>query len=115
MSLESMLTLEVIEALENYIEKIRPEEALRDKVDVAYKIENQSIIIYEIRPSFRQPKQKIESLVAKATFVKAKDYYKVFWLQSDLKWHSYKPLPTVKSIRDFIHVVSEDQYGCFWG
>jgi hypothetical protein len=115
MSLDSMLTLEAIEALENYIEKIRPEEALRDKVDIAYKIENQSIIIYEIRPSFIQPRQKIESLVAKATFVKAKDCYKVFWRRSDFKWHSYQPIPTVKTIRDFIHVVSEDQYSCFWG
>jgi hypothetical protein len=115
MSLDSMLALDAIEALENYIEKIRPEEAIRDKVDVAYKIENQSIIIYEIRPNFRDPKQKIESLVAKATFVKAKDYYKVFWMRSDFKWHSYKPVPTVKTIRDFIQVVEEDTYSCFWG
>jgi hypothetical protein len=115
MSLDSMLAIDAIEALENYIEKIRPEEALRDKVDVAYKIENQSIIIFEIRPSFLQPKQKIESQVAKATFVKAKDYYKVFWLRSDLKWHNYKPVPTVKTIRDFIQVVEEDTYSCFWG
>lgn len=115
MSLDSMLALDAIEALENYIEKIRPEEALRDKVDVAYKIENQSIIIFEIRPSFLQPKQKIESQVAKATFVNAKDYYKVFWKRSDLKWHSYQPLPTVKTIRDFIQAIEEDKYGCFWG
>jgi len=115
MSLDSMLTLEAIEVFENYIEKVRPKEELRDKIDLTYKIENQSIIIYEIRPHYSKPGQKSESFVAKVTYVKAKDHFKVFWLRADLKWHSYKPNPTVKTIRDFIQVLEEDKYGCFWG
>jgi hypothetical protein len=115
MSLDIILTLESIEALENYIDKIRPKEELRDRVDVSYKIENQSIIIFEIRPHYSQPGVKIESFVAKATFVKAKDYFKIFWLRSDLKWHSYSPHPTAENIQDFIRIVEEDKHGCFWG
>ncbi|MGH8716972.1 MAG: DUF3024 domain-containing protein [Burkholderiales bacterium] len=29
--------------------------------------------------------------VAKATYVKAQDVWKVFWQRADLKWHRYDP------------------------
>lgn len=115
MSLDIFLTLESIEVLENFIDKIRPKEELRDKLDVSYRIENQSIILYEIRPHYSQPGVKIESFVAKATYVKAKNQFNVFWLHSDLKWHSYAPHPTVENIQDFIRIVEADKHGCFWG
>ena len=35
--------------IEDYVEKIRPKEDLRSKVDISYKIDMQSIIIFEIR------------------------------------------------------------------
>ena len=115
MSLDLMLTIEAIESLENYIFRIRPNEELRDKIDIAYKIENQSVIIYEIRPHYIKSEIKIESKIAKTTFVKAKNYWKLFWFKSDLKWHIYKPHSTVKDIKEFVTLVEEDKYGCFWG
>lgn len=115
MSLDILLTLDTIEVLENYIDKVRPIEELRDQVDVAYKIENQSIIIYEVRPRFNQPDQTFESAIAKATFVKATDCWKVFWQRADLKWHPYKPKPIVKTIKEFVTLVEKDEHYCFWG
>ena len=115
MSLDILLTLDTIEALENYIDRIRPKEELREMIDIAYRIEKQSILIFEIRPHFNQPDQKFESAIAKATFVKAKDSWKVFWQRSDLKWHPYDPKPIVKTVKEFIGLVEKDEYGCFWG
>lgn len=115
MPIELLLTLDVIEALENYLDRIRPSEELREQVDVAYKIEDQSIIIYEIRPFWKNPKEKIESPIAKTTFIKSKNHWKIFWQRADLKWHSYQPKPTVKSIKEFVETIEADSHGCFWG
>jgi hypothetical protein len=115
MSFEILNTLDVIEVMENFIFRIRPDEEIRDKIDVAYKIEDQSIIIYEIHPLFMEQEKKIESPIAKTTYVKAKDHWKVFWLRGNLKWYSYDPKPTVKTLKEFTELVEEDTLGCFWG
>lgn len=115
MSIDIIKTAEVIEALENYISEIRPPEKIRSELDIAYKIDNQSVIIYEIIPHYNNPEIKIEGPIARATWVKAKGYWKIFWQRADLKWHSYAPYPIAKTIREFTEVVEEDKYGCFWG
>ena len=43
-------TVEIIEAMENFISKIMPPEDIRPELDFIYKIEGQSILIYEVRP-----------------------------------------------------------------
>lgn len=115
MAISIFQTLEVIEALENFIYKIRPPEELRDQVDITYKIEDQSVIIFEKRPHWQNPSETIESSVAKATYVKTKKHWKVFWMQSDLKWHVYKPMPNVKTLNEFVDLVDKDEHACFWG
>lgn len=115
MALDILITLDSIEVLENYIDKIRPKAELRDMVDLTYTIENQSIIIYEIRPHFSLPEQKFESHIAKTTFIKAKNHWKVYWMRADLKWHAYTPHPIVNTLKEFVALVEQDEYGCFWG
>ena len=115
MSLDILNTIEIIEVLENFVDSIRPPEEIREKLDIAYKIENQSIIIHEIRPHMFKPGVKIEPNIAKATYVKAKDHWKIFWERSDLKWHLYKPKTEVKTISEFVKLVDQDNHGCFWG
>ena len=115
MAIELLKTLDIIEAMENFIARKRPPEDIRDQLDLSYKIEGQSVIVFEIRPYWENKEEKIEPKIAKATFVKAKDHWKIFWQRSDLKWHSYKPRPTVKSLNDFVNTIEEDKYHCFWG
>jgi hypothetical protein len=115
MANHKLLTKEVIEAMDSYIARIRPPEDIRDQLDVAYKIEDQSIIVFEIRPSIEKPEEKREHPLAKATFVNAKNHWKVFWLRADMKWHSYEPKPAVNTVEEFIHSVEQDKFFCFWG
>ena len=51
--------------------------------------------------------------IAKATFVKSKKIWKVFWQRADLKWHSYPPVPKVNFIEEFVELVEQDQNNCF--
>ena len=113
MSIDILETAEVIEVLENYLDEIRPPENRRNELDVAYKIENQSVTIYEIRPRYDNPEIKIECDIARATWVRVRGYWKIFWKRADLKWHSFTPHPTAKTIQEFVDVVEEDKYGCF--
>ena len=72
MAIEPLQTLEVIEALENFCARIRPPAHILPLLDIGYKVENQSVIVFEIRPRPNKSNEKMESLVAKTTFVKAK-------------------------------------------
>ncbi|MEI6949934.1 DUF3024 domain-containing protein [Paraflavisolibacter sp. H34] len=115
MATDVLQAVEVIEAMENFLERRRPPEKIRHQVDLCYRIEDQSVIIVELRSRLDKPDETIEIPVAKATFVKTENQWKVFWQRADLKWHSYSPKPTVKNIRDFVKLVDEDKQGCFWG
>ncbi|WP_369922045.1 DUF3024 domain-containing protein [Marinomonas polaris] len=101
--------------LEKYLAKNRPPAHLRHQVDIGYRISGQSVELFEIRPHWKAVDSKIETPVAKATFVKTKGYWKVFWMQQDLKWHRYDPNPEVSRIEDFLQIVSEDEHSCFFG
>ncbi len=98
-----------------YVENHRPPAHIRNELDLAFRIKGQSVEIFEIRPAWREPGVKIESPVAKATYVKAQQIWKVYWQRADLKWHRYDPDPEVKTIEQFLKVVERDEYGCFYG
>lgn len=115
MAIDNLQTLEVIEVMENFLERIRPPVHMRAKVDIGYKIEDQSVYIFELRPQWNKPEIIRETEVAKTTFIKTKNEWKVLWMGKELKWKAYSPQPTVKTIEEFIKLVSEDKYGCFWG
>lgn len=115
MPLDSLQTLDIIEVMENFLDKRRPPEHLRAQVDLSYRIENQSILIFELRPRWDKPTEIRESNLAKATFIKEKNHWKIFWLLGNLTWESYSACPTVKELREFTKIVDEDKHHCFWG
>ena len=98
-----------------FIEKRRPPPRIRSQVDLAFRINGQSVEIFEVRPNWRDETRLQEHFVAKATYNKSKRNWKVFWQRADLKWHSYMPNPEVVSIEDFLAVVQKDEHGCFFG
>jgi hypothetical protein len=98
-----------------FIEKRRPEPHLRDKIDLSFKLSGQSFEIFNVRARHDDPVQKIEDPIAKATYVKSKKQWKLFWMSADLKWHSYQPLPYAKSLEETLDVIDKDAHHCFWG
>jgi hypothetical protein len=115
MAIDVFQTVDIIELMENFLEKIRPNKEVRSKLDIGYKIENQSIILFEIRPQWDKPEIIHEYPFAKTTFVKKNNHWRVFWMRSDLKWYSYSIQPTVKSLRAFTELVAKDENHCFFG
>lgn len=102
-------------AVAAFIEKHRPPPHIRPQLDLGFRVAGQSVEIFEIRPRWDRPQEKIESAVAKATYIKAQDLWRVFWQRADLKWHRYAPSPEVPSLEEFLALVREDQHACFFG
>lgn len=68
-----------------YVKKNRPPANIRKEVDLSFRIEGQSVEIFEIRPLWNKPEEKIEEPVAKATFVMSRKMWKIYWQRADLQ------------------------------
>ena len=96
-------------------EKIRPPEQIRQDVDLSYTFEKNTLIINEVRPRWDDPSEITTTPCLKARFIISKNIWNIYWMRSDLKWHSYNPNPEVKSIIDVFKILKDDDYGCFFG
>lgn len=115
MSLDIKKSVDIIETMENYISSVRPNPEIRHMLDIGYEIDGQSVILNEIRPVWNNPQEIYIGGYAKTTYVHVTKMWKVFWKRADGKWHSYKPMPEVEYLKDFLKLVDEDGYGCFKG
>ena len=115
MALNELEAKRVENAVAAYVKKRRPPPHIRPKLDLGYRLSGQSIELFEIRPMFQKPSVKQSHSFAKATYVRTRDHWKVFWLRQDLKWHAYQPHPVVKNIAEFLSVVEKDEHHCFYG
>jgi hypothetical protein len=101
--------------LDKFLERRRPPVHVRPQLDIGYRISGQSVEILEIRPDWRDKSIQRERPVAKATFVRTVNAWRVYWMRSDLKWHGYEPNAQVRSLAEFLAVVDADEYCCFFG
>lgn len=97
------------------VEKRRPPAHVRNEFDIGFRIDNQSVFIYERRQDWRDKSEYYEVDNAKLTWVKTQNLWRIYWMRQDLKWHSYQPNATAKNIEAAVEVVMSDQHGCFWG
>jgi hypothetical protein len=94
--------------LEKFLKAKRPLSHVRDQLDYGYRIENQNVALFEIRPEWRNPAKKIEQPFAKATFIKKEKLWKIYWQGQDLKSHSYQSVPSVQFFEKFSAIVTTD-------
>jgi hypothetical protein len=69
MTIDISKTVDIIETMENWLEKVRPPENIRKQLDLGYRIDDQSVILTEIRPIWNNPSESAEYSYAKATFI----------------------------------------------
>jgi len=74
-----------------------------------------SVGLFEIRPYFLDASRKIKSKTVKAAYVKTFKTWKVYWIRRTSSWTKYDPCPKVKAIEEFINIVKEDEFHCFFG
>ena len=116
MAIDALQTVEMIQLLENFVDRLRPDdEEVRKKLDFGYKIENQSVYLEEIMPDWQNPELIRHYPFAKVTYIKTSNQWKIFWKRADGKWYSYKPVPYARSLEVFLEVVEKDEFHCFFG
>jgi len=106
---------EVERQVGRFVESRRPPEHIRPELDIGYRITGQSFEIFEIRPRWDHPEVTHELPAAKATYVKSRKLWKLYWMRADLKWHRYDLPPRSESLRAVLKEIFEDPYCCFWG
>ncbi|MEH6501212.1 MAG: DUF3024 domain-containing protein [Pseudoalteromonas distincta] len=102
-------------ALSTFVERRRPPPHIRSELDLGFRVHGQSVEIFEIRPMWKAPDKKMENPVAKATYVKTQQVWKVYCQRADMKWHGYPPSPEVGSLEEFLTLVDKDEHYCFFG
>lgn len=115
MALTEIEAMQIKKAVAAFVERRRPPVHIRPKLDIGFRVSGQSVEIFEVRPARLQPDKTIENPVAKATFVRTRGIWRVFWMRADLEWHRYDPSATVGSIDRFLELVDADPHACFWG
>jgi len=60
-----------------FVAKRRPPVHIRDQVDLGFRFNGRAIEIFEIRPRWNNPTEKIEEAVAKARYLKSRDEWLV--------------------------------------
>jgi hypothetical protein len=99
-----------------FVDARRPPPHVRPELDLGYRVTGQSVEIFEIRPVWKGAAgEKTEHPVAKATYVKSRGIWRVYWQRADLRWHRYEPNAEVQSLDEFLKIVERDEYACFFG
>ena len=108
-------TARIEASMAEFMSRRRPPAGIRNKVDLSWRTEGQSVVIFQIRPFWKDDSEKIEEFVAKATYVRKSNRWTIYWQRADLKWHSYPPNPEAVFFDEFLAIVEEEDHGCFWG
>ena len=92
----------------------RPPVHVRAQLDYEHQISGQSVELLEVRPQWNCPSEIMKRPVAKATYVRTRNLWKVYWMRGNLTWHPHEPAE-VKSVDQFFALVGADALGCFFG
>ncbi|HHZ68959.1 MAG TPA: DUF3024 domain-containing protein [Methylococcaceae bacterium] len=85
-----------------------------DQLYIDYRLEDQVLYLFEVRPRWDEPNIKAETMVAKLWYIKKDKLWKLYWQRQNMKWHLYEG-GINKNLEPLLVQVNEDNYGCFWG
>ena len=115
MALSEWQTAEIKTTAEPFLEQWRSRRLSEYIKSVDIQIEDQSVILYEIHKPFDGKGEDIFFPIAKATFQKSAEKWKLFWQMRDLKWHGYEPSLFHSDIESVFCSIDKDVLYAFWG
>jgi len=105
------------EEYENLVSNLieaRRMQATENGFDLGYIFNNQSIELFEIHPSTHNEQGFFNLSVAKITFIRTTNIWKIYWMRGSLKWQSYRRNPAANKLSEALFIVNEDEDCCFW-
>ncbi len=107
--------LRYIENIFGRLCKRRSPSRLRDQSRAVYVVGGEDVTIYEERLRWDNPQEWTNFGVAKFTYNRKQNVWKLYWMRSDLKWHLYELLPESTRIDRLVTEVDKDPHGAFFG
>jgi hypothetical protein len=88
---------------------------LSRELRLEYAVKGHDVVIYERRPRWNNPREWMESPVAKLKFVRSANKWRLYWMRADLKWHEYPGPSTSDDVGILVREVDADPLACFFG
>jgi hypothetical protein len=114
-----MLTIEQINdislMMDKFIKLHRPHPDIRHNLDIGWRMKDQSVYLFEVRPQWDNEAILHKYDYAKATWVQSRKHWEIFWMGANGKWHRYKELESVGNLQRFLIETERDPYYCFQG
>jgi hypothetical protein len=120
MAFTEMETKRHEKSLENFLHKFRPKLKNKYGIDLSYMLVNQTIEIFRMIPriAIGRPidlSDQYEDKIAKATFVKSKNHWKIYCCYAYVKWLRHRDRPTVRTLNEFYDEVYKEHSGVLTG
>lgn len=114
---EDKKNISIVEVqLQNFLDARRPkDESIRNKFDIGYSWDGYTALLFEIRPQWNNPTNKLQHPFAKIRLIISSKIWKLYWMRSSGKWESYEPMPEALTLDELLQEISRDGYGCFFG
>lgn len=111
-----MTTIDINESvIKRYLQLLRPTDSqIREQLDFGYPYDGKVVILYEIRPIWRN--QKSQNIpFAKIRYYKSRKEWNLYWMRASGKWETYKPFSKSSNLQKVLDVIQEDKNHCFFG
>ena len=86
-----------------------------DQLYIDFKLEDQALLLFEVRPKWNDPTIKIEIMVAKFLYIKKDKIWKLYWQRQNMKWQYYEENGSNTHLEPLLKLVWDDANACFWG
>ena len=87
----------------------------KDQVELQYRFDATSVILFEKRPAWDNPKESVELLVAKFRYFAGRGEWELYWRDRNSDWHQYDLLKPNKRFEVLLSEVDKDPTCIFWG
>jgi hypothetical protein len=94
-------------------DRVPPE--VRDQVELRFRFEGNSVILFERRPAFQRPGDWTEIQIARFRYFVGRQEWALFWSDRNSKWQRYDLIPDSPSFEDLLTEVDSDPTCIFWG
>lgn len=104
---------QIKQCMNYFMEKRRPPKHIRNEHDLQYRIEEDSVIIFDVR-QLAWSSGSVEEMLAKITINRVSNSWSLFWSTENNEWRHYDA-KMIGSFSDAIKIIDEDAIHRFFG
>ena len=87
---------------------------IRNELELRFRFEGNSVVLYERRPAWNRLGEWTESAVAKFRYFVGRQEWVLYWRDRYGRWKQYDLIGPSRVFEDFLSEIDEDPTGIFW-